>query len=66
MKKIYKTPEMSIILLGDEILDGLTQNSIGADATLPDGTGVHDGGESDPRDDPGAKKFNLWDDWEMD
>lgn len=63
MKKIYKTPEISLIVWGEEMMAGLNQNSVGADATLPDGTGVHDGGESDPGDDPGAKSFNVWDDW---
>ena len=66
MKKIYKKPEMSIILLGDENLDGSTQNRIGANANLPGGDVIGDGGYSDPGDDPVAKKFNLWDDWEMD
>jgi len=61
MKKIYKRPEMSLIALGDDIMDGLVQQSVRADGGLPDGTGISDGGEGSASDDPDAKK-GFWDD----
>ena len=61
MKKIYKRPEMSLIVLGEDIMDGLVQNSVRADGVLPGGTGISDGGDSDERDDPDAK-VGFWDD----
>lgn len=64
MKKIYKTPEVRLVVLGEEIMDGLTQKSVSADGQLP-GTGIGDGGESSGTDDPGAKGTGrFWDDEE--
>ena len=65
MKKIYKTPEVRLVVLGEEIMDGLTQKSVSADGQLP-GTGISDGGESSGFDDPGAKSSGrgFWDDEE--
>ena len=68
MKKIYKRPEMSLIALGDEIMDGLTQKSVNPDAILPgqnDGdptTPIHYGGPSDPSDGGPEAKKGFWDD----
>lgn len=66
MKKIYKTPEVRLVVLGEEIMDGLTQKSVSADGQLPGpgtGTGIGDGGESSGTDDPGAKSTGrFWDD----
>ena len=66
MKKIYKRPEMSLIALGDEIMEGLTQKSVNPDAMLPGQNGqpttpINYGGESSADDDPEAKK-GFWDD----
>lgn len=63
MKKIYKTPEVRLVVLGEEIMDGLTQKSVSADGQLP-GTGIGDGGPSSGTDDPGAKSNGrgFWDD----
>ncbi len=52
---------MSLIALGDDIMDGLVQQSVRADGGLPDGTGISDGGEGSASDDPDAKK-GFWDD----
>ena len=63
MKKTYKTPEVSLVMLGEEIMDGLTQKSVAADGLLPDGTGIGDGGGSSSGDDPDAKRSGrFWDD----
>lgn len=65
MKKTYKTPEVHLVVIGDEIMSGLNQNSIGADGTLPGNTGIGDGGGSDSGDDPDAKRHHgFWDDEE--
>ena len=63
MKKKYTTPEVRLVMLGEEIMDGLTQKSVGADGLLPDGTQINDGGNADPIDDPDAKRNGrCWDD----
>ena len=63
MKKKYTTPEVRLVMLGEEIMDGLTQKSVGADGLLPDNTGISDGGNASSGDDPDAKiSGRFWDD----
>ena len=63
MKKKYTTPEVRLVMLGEEIMDGLTQKSVGADGLLPDNTGISDGGNAASGDDPDAKRNGrFWDD----
>ncbi len=63
MKKTYKTPEVRLVGLGEELLGGLTQESVQGDALFPDGTEVAPGGPSSGSDDPEAKRNRgFWDD----
>lgn len=67
MKKKYTAPEVCLVKLGEEIMDGLTQKSVNADGDLPGTpgtTGPHIGSDvSDGGDDPEAKiSGRFWDD----
>lgn len=66
MKKIYQTPQInklvccgnsSILAASEPLIDGFIDDG-------GSGTTIIDGGDGSGTDDPGAKKFNLWDDWD--
>lgn len=71
MKKIYQAPQInklvysgntSILAGSDPFIDG----NINDGSNGGSGTSIIGGGDGSGTDDPQAKKFNLWDDWEMD
>lgn len=65
MKKIYTAPEVRLVMLGEEIMDGLTQKSVQQGTVLPDSEGTTVNGQdgSSARDIPDAKiSGRFWDD----
>ena len=63
MKKIYTAPEVRLVMLGEEIMDGLTQKSVLQETVLPDKTSVTGQDGSSASDIPDAKiSGRFWDD----
>ena len=65
MKKIYVKPEAEVECTFAELMQ-LPLNSVGKTGSV---TGETDtnwefGGDGSETDNPDAKKFNLWDDWD--
>ena len=61
MKKKYTTPEVRLVMLGEEMMVGLKQESVQPDGDLPDGT--HIGNKESDGSDPEAKiGGRFWDD----
>lgn len=68
MKKIYKSPEILCVTLGDEIMDDLTLKSVGVSAGVngQNDTDWEFNGDGKPGDTPDAKGNGrgFWDDEE--